>query len=188
MIRCSNPLLALLAATLLLSCSTDIDDYEQNEQPFDIKTYFTGDVIAWGIIQDSTQKVNRRFCVELKGTWNGNNGILAEKFYFKDGEISYRNWQLTKNVDGSYKGTAEDVLGTAIGKHKGFAFQFNYGLSLKVEEDSYQVSMDDWIYQLDEYRAINKTSVSKFGINVAEVTIFFDKEIPLKSCDLFNEN
>jgi hypothetical protein len=175
----------VILSFLITSCSVKLSDYNKIDKSFDIKNYFTGDIVAWGTVQDYNNKVNRRFCVEINGTWQGNSGLLAEKFYFKDGEISYRNWQLTKRSDGSYEGVAEDVIGTAIGKHKGFSFQFKYELLLKVDDDSYQVSMDDWMFQLDEYRVINKTAISKLGVNVANVTIFFDKENTRQTCQGF---
>ena len=181
-------ILTLFTTLILASCSVDLADYPDEKKPFDIKSYFSGDIVAWGMVQDYTNKVNRRFCVEIKGTWQGNKGTLAEKFYFNDGEISYRNWQLTKKDNGSYLGLAEDVVGTAIGRHQGFAFQFNYDLLLKIEDDTYQVSMDDWMYQIDDYRVMNKTTISKFGIDVAEVTLFFDKETPYQTCSSFNDS
>ncbi|MBU2925887.1 DUF3833 domain-containing protein [Colwellia sp. 1_MG-2023] len=171
-----------IIAFFLASCSTALQDYKETEVPFDIKQYFNGNVIAWGTVQDYSQQVTRRFCVEIIGTWEGNKGTLAEKFYFNDGEVSFRNWQLTKQKDGSYRGTAEDVAGIAIGKHQGFAFQFKYDLLLKLDDETYQVSMDDWMYQIDKYRVMNKTSMSKFGIDVAEITLFFDKEFSQKTC------
>jgi len=167
--------LFLLISLFFSGCSVELSDYENTTPTFDIKEYFNGDMIAWGIVQDYSNKVNRHFCVELNGTWRDNKGILAEKFYFSDGEISYRNWQLIKDQDGSYRGEAEDVIGTAIGQHQGFAFQFQYELALKIDQETYQVTMDDWMFQLDQYRVMNKTSISKFGVNVANVTIFFDK-------------
>lgn len=174
---------ASMAAVLLLGCSADLSDYQQPErQPFDIKAYFTGDIAAWGMVQNRNDKVTRRFCVEIKANWQANIGTLAETFYFQDGEVSYRNWQLNKQADGSYTGTAEDVVGTAIGVHQGFAFQLNYQLLLPVADSIYQVSMDDWMYQLDEYRVINKTSISKFGIKLATVTLFFDKQQQYQPC------
>lgn len=175
----------LLISSIILfisSCSMALKDYKTVDKPFDIKEYFNGNVIAWGVVQDYSQEVTRRFCVEIAGTWEGNKGVLAEKFYFNDGEISFRNWQLTKQNDGSYEGTAEDVANIAIGKHQGFAFQFQYDLLLDVNDETYQVNMDDWMYQLDEYRVMNKTSMSKFGIEVAEITLFFDKELPQQTC------
>ena len=180
--KCIKLVLALSTLLFISSCSIALQDYKKTNKSFDIKGYFNGNVIAWGVVQDYSEEVTRRFCVEIQGTWEGNKGVLAEKFYFNDGEISFRNWQLTKQLDGSYQGTAEDVAGIAIGKHKGFAFQFQYELLLKVDDDTYQVTMDDWMYQLDEYRVMNKTSMSKFGIDVAEITLFFDKETPQKTC------
>ena len=178
----------LFTLLILASCSVDLADYQKEKKPFDIKSYFSGDIVAWGMIQDYSNKVNRRFCVEIKGTWEANEGTLAEKFYFNDGEISYRNWQLTKKANGTYPGTAEDVVGTAIGKHQGFAFQFTYDLLLKIDDETYQVSMDDWMYQIDDYRVMNKTTISKLGIDVAEVTLFFDKETPNQTCSSFNNS
>jgi hypothetical protein len=175
-------ILITITTLFITSCSTALQDYKEIESPFDIKDYFNGNVIAWGTVQDYSQEVTRRFCVEILGTWEGNNGVLAEKFYFNDGEISYRNWQLIKQSDGSYQGTAEDVANIAIGKHQGFAFQFEYELLLTMDDDTYQVTMDDWMYQLDQYRVMNKTSMSKFGLEVAEITLFFDKEFPQKTC------
>jgi hypothetical protein len=166
----------------LSSCSVELIDYKKNDKPFELKDYFNGNLVAWGIVQDYSNEVKRRFCVELDGTWDGDTGVLAESFYFTDGEVSYRNWQLSKQTDGSYKGTADDVVGIAIGEHQGFAFQFKYTLSLKVDDETYQVSMDDWMYQIDEYRVMNKTSMSKLGVEVARITLFFDKEPPIKTC------
>ncbi|WP_286267363.1 DUF3833 domain-containing protein [Thalassotalea atypica] len=175
---------AASSSMLLAGCTTDITEYKRQveSQSFDIKTYFSGDLIAYGIVQDYTQKVTRRFCVELNGTWDKSKGILAEKFFFQDGEISYRNWNLTKVSEKHYQGTAEDVEGVAKGRLSGFAFQFTYDLLLAVENDTYSVSMDDWMYQIDEYRVINHTTMSKLGITVAKISIFFDKETPHQQC------
>ena len=176
-------LVTSFASIMLMSCSANINEYESQKRNFDIKQYFDGDIVAWGMVQDRTDKVTRRFCVEIEGTWEGNKGVLAEKFYFKDGEISYRNWTLIKADDGSYTGTAGDVIGTGNAKHSGFAFQLQYNLLLDIDDSQFNVSMNDWMYQLDEYRVINKTAMSKFGINVANITLFFDKQLPVKSCE-----
>lgn len=179
-------ILIVIIATFISSCSTALDDYQETKPLFDIKHYFDGEIIAWGMVQDYSNKVSRRFCVEIVGTWQGNDGVLAETFYFNDGEVSYRNWKLSKKVDGSYEGQAEDVVGTAIGKHQGFAFQFQYELSVVFEDETYQVTMDDWMYQLDEYRVMNKTSMRKLGVKVAEVTLFFDKQTQIQTCPRVN--
>jgi hypothetical protein len=165
-------------------CSSDIEQYNDVPEKFDIKSYFNGPVIAWGMVQDYSNKVTRRFCVEIEGNWQADNGVLAEKFYFDDGEISYRNWQLTKLADGAYQGTAEDVIGLAKGQHRGFAFHWQYSLEVPVDDDVYILQLDDWMYQLDPHRVVNKTAMKKFGFTVADITLFFDKSNPRKKCQL----
>lgn len=96
--------------------------------------------------------------------------------------MSYRTWQLTKLSNDEYTGSAEDVVGIAKGKQSGFAFQWQYQLLVPIDDEPYQFDMDDWMYQIDEYRVFNRTTMNKFGIKAAEVTLFFDKKAPLKKC------
>ncbi|MEW6990997.1 DUF3833 domain-containing protein [Colwelliaceae bacterium 6441] len=164
------------------SCTTHISDYKESQPTFDIKRYFNGEMLAWGMVQDYSNLTTRRFCVELKATWQENIGELAETFYFNDGEISYRTWKLTQLPQGKYSGTAEDVVGVAHGEQSGFAFQWQYQLLVPIDEDIYTFTMDDWMYQIDQERVMNKTSMSKLGVKVAEITLFFDKASNKKTC------
>ncbi|MFT7009190.1 MAG: hypothetical protein ACJAXJ_003738 [Colwellia sp.] len=170
--------------TLVTSCSSEISDYQKTDPKFDIKNYFTGEFIAFGMVQDYSNQVTRRFCVELNGTWNNNQGQLAEVFYFDDGEVSYRTWQLTKQLNDEYTGSAEDVVGIAKGKQSGFAFHWQYELLVPIEGEAYSFDMDDWMYQIDENRVFNRTTMNKFGVKVAEITLFFDKNTPSKQCQI----
>ena len=175
-------IVSVVAVCLLVSCSTGINDYQSTSPKFDLQAYFTGKITARGMLQDYSNKVTRRFCVDIHGSWQGNRGLLKEIFYFDDGEISHRNWHITKMKNGHYSGRADDVVGTAMGSEKGFAFHWNYVLSVPVNGSNYHISMDDWMYRLDEYRLFNKTTMKKFGISVGEVTLFFDKAQPLRNC------
>lgn len=167
---------------LISSCTTNLNDYAQTTPKLNIKQYFNGPLIAWGMVQNHQQKLTRRFCVELTGTWQGDEGVLAETFYFHDGEISYRNWQLTQTKVNHFEGHAEDVVGTAFGQQVGAAFQWQYQLLVPVSDKTYQLTLDDWMYQLDEHRVFNRTKMKKFGVTVAEITLFFDKQNPNKTC------
>jgi hypothetical protein len=103
-------------------------------------------------------------------------------FYFDDGEVSYRTWQLTKLSNNEYTGSAEDVVGIATGKQSGYAFQWQYQLIVPIDEEPYQFSMDDWMYQVNEHRVFNRTTMNKLGIKVADITLFFDKKTSSKKC------
>ena len=175
-----TPLFFLLI--LLSACSSDITDYQETTPKFDIKRYFTGKFVGWGMVQDYSNQVTRRFCVELNGTWKKNQGELAEVFYFDDGEVSGRTWQLTKLSNNEYTGSAEDVAGIATGKQSGYAFHWQYQLIVPIDEVPYQFTMDDWMYQVDEHRVFNRTTRNKLGIKVAEITLFFDKNTLSQKC------
>lgn len=177
------------ALLLLSSCSTRLSDYENQGEALDLKTYFDGPVVAWGMLQDYNEKVTRRFCVEMVGTWKQQDGtdvgVLDEMFYFDDGEVSQRVWTLTRQRGTAYVGSASDVVGEASGESKGFAFQWQYTLEVTVDGSTYEFQLDDWIYQMDEYRLFNRTDMNKFGMTLATITIFFDKEQPLRNCKSF---
>tara|TARA_R110000744_G_scaffold159442_1_gene275574 strand:+ start:571 stop:1122 length:552 start_codon:yes stop_codon:yes gene_type:complete len=167
---------------VLSSCTSQLEDYQGTSPKLDIQQYFSGKAVAWGMVQDYTDNVTRRFCVELDGEWQGDEGLLKEVFYFADGEVSFRNWQLTKLKQGKYHGSAEDVVGKATGQQVGFAFQWQYNLLVPIDGEEIELSLDDWMYQIDEYRVFNRTKMKKFGVTVAEITLFFDKQLPLKTC------
>jgi len=38
------------------------------------------------------------------------------------------------------------------------------------------------MYQIDEYRVFNRTKMKKLGVTLAEITLFFDKQTPGKTC------
>ena len=161
---------------MFFSCKKDISYYQNNTPKIDLRTYLNGKAKAWGILEDRSGKITRRFTVEMETTWSGSSGILKEYFVFDDGEKSERTWKIEYKDDNSFTATAGDVIGFASGKQAGNALQMKYVLDLKVGEKSYHVNLDDWMFQLDEKRIVNKSEIKKFGIVFARLTIFFEKE------------
>lgn len=176
--------ISILAATWLgiSACSSSLDDYQNTSPKFDLKTYFSGDITAWGIVQDISQKTTRRFCVDIIGTWDQNRGTLHETFYFADGEEQIRIWQLEIGADGMVTGTAGDVVGTASGSANGMSFNWKYTLTVPVDGSEYDLHVDDWMFMMDTNRMMNRSYMSKFGVDVAEISIFFDKTPPVRKC------
>jgi len=175
-------LMSLFVLGALTSCSTAISEYDNKNKSFKLEEYFSGYSTAWGTLQDYSGKVTRRFCVDIYSTWQDGVGTLDEKFYFDDGEQSTRIWTI-KNVGAEkYVGTAKDVVGEARGQINGFAFHWQYVLQVPVGGDIVELTMDDWMYQLDQNRLVNKTKMKKFGITVAEVTLFFNNALSGEQC------
>ena len=156
-------------------CSTSIDDYRDTTPTFSLKSYFDGELTAWGIVQDYSGKLTRRFCVDIIATWQGNSGQLHESFYFNDGTRQTRIWNVNIAPDKSVTGTAGDVVGQASGQSQGSAFNWQYNLTVPIDGTEYDFAIDDWMYALDDKRMMNRSYMKKFGVTVAEFSIFFDK-------------
>lgn len=168
----------------VLSCSSSLDDYENTKPEFDISAYFDGEVTAWGIVQDYSNKLTRRFCVDIIGTWQGNKGQLHETFIYNDGEKQIRIWELQIDKDGDVSGSAADVIGNAMGGSKGTAFNWQYTLRVPIDGTEYDLFVDDWMFMMDNKRVMNRSYMKKFGVTVAEISIFFDKTEPVRKCGM----
>ncbi|CNL01130.1 DUF3833 domain-containing protein [Yersinia aldovae] len=167
----------LLAFLLVLSgCSADINDYQYNKPAFDLFGYFSGETRAWGMLQNYQNKQVRRFDVVIQGSVVGDTLTLNEKFVFDDGEHQTRIWRIIRNDDGSYQGTAGDIIGVAHGYTAGNAFNWRYDMEVKTDNGKIKLHFDDWLYRQDETHLFNQTSLRKFGVEVAKVTLFFEKK------------
>ncbi len=172
--------LIIILTMSLFSCSNiKPKDYESNNPKLDIRSYLNGKVKAWGMLEDRSGKVTRRFTVQMEGKWKGNQGTLEEYFTFDDGEKSKRIWRIQFSDDVNFTATADDVIGKAKGSQYGNAMQMKYILDLEVDKKKktkYKVTLDDWMYLLDKNILVNKSTIKKFGITFGKLTIFFQKQ------------
>lgn len=167
---------AVVAAMLLASCAPITPAHYAAEKPvLDLKQYFNGTLDAWGMFQDRSGKVVKRFTVVMRCKWEGNVGTLDEDFTYSDGTTQKRIWTITEVAPGKYTGTADDVIGEAIGTAAGNAFNWKYVLALPVDGKVYNMQMDDWMYLMDDRVMLNRTAMSKFGVELGEVTLSFTK-------------
>jgi hypothetical protein len=168
--------MALSGAALAAGCATPApQDYAAEKPALDLKRYFNGKLIGHGMFSDRSGKVQRRFVVDITGTWNGNEGVLDERFVWSDGKTERRVWRLTDQGNGRWQGRADDVVGVADGRVSGNALQWGYTLRLPVDDKVYEVQFDDWMFLIDERVMLNRAVMSKFGIRLGEVFISFTK-------------
>jgi hypothetical protein len=170
---------ALIATILLTNCSGNNmkpTDFKDQIPRLIIEEYLSGNVKAWGILQNRSGKVTRQFSADLNGKWDGKQLILDEKFNWNDGEVQNRKWTIDKIDEHNYEGTAGDVVGKAKGYSYGPAFKFEYVLLVPVKGKEMKITFDDWIFMQDERVAINRATMTKFGIKVAELTVMFVKD------------
>ena len=168
--------LAALAASALVGCATvDVAQYAAEKPAFDVAAYFNGTIDGWGMVQDRSGKVLRRFYVKIDAGWNGDRGTLDESFDWSDGKKEKRVWAVIRADANHYTGTAGDVVGRATGVSQGNALQWKYALKLPPEQGGWEVDVDDWMYLVDEDTMLNRSVITKFGIRFADITIAFRK-------------
>ncbi len=159
------------------SCTSDmnINNFSNTKPEFNLEKYFTGKTEAWGLFHDRFGNLKRSFKVDITGELTGTELILDERFLYDDGEKDQRIWKIKILGNNMYSGTADDVIGEAIGEAKGNALNWKYKLNLKVKNSEIKVDFDDWMFLQDKGVLINRAEVKKWGINIGVVTITFLK-------------
>ena len=167
----------LLAALMTTGCSPmKPQDFAETAPRFRIEEFFAGQTKAWGLFEDRFGKVRRQFTVDISGEWNGRELVLEEDFRYADGEQDQRTWRIVKKDDNTYEGRAADVVGTASGQAFGNALNWRYELDLKVGDGTWRVKFDDWMFLQPGGVVINRARVTKWGVDIGEVTLFFTKD------------
>ena len=168
----------IILIIFLTGCTNNMKptDFIDQKPRLIIEDFLSGNVKAWGILQNRSGKVTRQFSANLDGKWDGKQLILDEKFNWSDGEVQTRQWKINKIDEHNYEGTAGDVVGIARGFSYGPAFKFEYVLLVPIKGKEIKITFDDWIFKQDERVAINRATMTKFGIKVAELTVMFVKD------------
>ena len=171
-----KPLLALCTLLGLSACGgVEVSHYAQQQPTLDLQRYFNGTIDAYGMFQKPSGEVIKRFHVVIDAHWQGNVGTLDERFTYSDGTTQQRVWSITKTAQDTYSGTASDVVGEAIGESAGNALRWRYVLALPVDDKVYHVNFDDWMFLMDDRVMLNRSSMSKCGFDLGEVTLTFVK-------------
>lgn len=162
---------SLLAIGLAGCAGPRVEDYAKEQPVFDLRSFFDGHLTGRGLFFDRSGHVVKRFVVDMTGHWQGANGTLDEHFKYSDGSLSTRTWQLRDLGQGGYAGQASDVIGEARGHSAGNAFQWRYTLALPVEGRTWHVELDDWMFQVDEHTVLNRSRMSKLGLDLGELVL-----------------
>jgi len=174
--RISGRAAVLIMAAGLSACSgPQIEDYTSNGPELRIDDYFLGHTRGWGMVQDYSGEVTRRFVVDVIGSMQGNQLILEEDFVYANGETQNRRWTFSPAGDRQWIGRAADVTGEATAATRGNALRMNYVLQVPIDDSTWEFSMDDWMYLQPDGRILNRTSMRKLGLEAASITLAFQR-------------
>jgi hypothetical protein len=171
-------LLVLGALVLLTGCvgKPRLEDPRLSARDFELQEFFEGRVTAKGQFQDIFGTVRRRFDVEIEGTWDGEVLRLVEDFIYEDGSTEQRVWTLRQTGPETWEGTAPGVIGVAKGEERGDTFNWKYEIDLPVPDGTLRVTFDDWMWDLGDGRVLNRAYMKRFGLDIGEVLIAFEKQ------------
>lgn len=165
--------LPLVPACLALAAcaSVEVGDYAGNAPAMVPQAFFSGTLVAEGVVKNRGGRVIRRFTADIDASWRDGVGTLEEDFVFDDGERDRRVWTLRPHPDGGFIGTAGDVVGEGRASVAGNAMFLDYVLRLPWRDGTIDVGVDDRMYLVSEDVLINESTLSKFGFRVGEILL-----------------
>ena len=180
-------LVLMVSAFFLASCGTMTNNFFEDSAPeLVLEEFFKGETRAWGVFEDRFGNLRAQFTVDIKGTWKDETLTLEEDFVYASGRKDRRVWAISKQPDGRYEGRAEDVIGVATGRAAGNAFNWSYVMDLPVGSRTFRVRFNDWLWLQEGGVLINRARVTKFGVEIGQISIFFlkgDNQVELSAAN-----
>jgi len=165
--------LLLLFALALSGCSKPlaVDHFAGTAPEFDAVAFWTGHHRSWGVLENRGGAPTDTVVTDCVGTPNPDGSLhMAQTLTLGDGTITHRDWHLWRTGPHSFSATANDMVGEAHGTAAGRVFHWRWVLALSPGNPLKNVVMDQWMYLYDGGTMMNRTTISKLGIVLAEVS------------------
>jgi hypothetical protein len=144
-------------------------DFAGQAPAFDLRHHLNGPILCEGVIYGPTGRVSARFVADMHASWDGNRGVMTERFRYDSGAVQDREWTLVLGNDGVIRATAPDVVGEGAGRASGPAVEMRYRIRLDRAAGGHVLDVTDWMYLTENGTIINRSQFRKFGITVAEL-------------------
>lgn len=142
---------------------------------FNLTNFLEGRTRAWGIFEDRFGRVRQRFIVEMNGYWSDRMFRLHEKFIYGDGREETRTWQVRPGSNDTFTATCPDCVGQATGVAEAGEINMSYVFRLDLKGRKLHVRFADRLIRIDSRRAVNRAVMSKWGIRLGELSLFFER-------------
>lgn len=163
--------LCLVIALASACSSVTVEQYRDYQPTLQPELFFDGYLTAHGVIKNRGGHVIRTFNANIDASWDNGIGTLVEDFIFDDGEAQQRIWTLRPTGEGSYSGTAGDVLGSGELRLAGNSLFLDYVLRIPYGDSTVDVRVDDRMYLVSPDVLINESSMTKFGVRVGSIDL-----------------
>jgi hypothetical protein len=154
----------------------DMTPLSKPEPPlFELTAFLEGRTRAWGVFEDRYGRVRRRVAVEMHGRWQDDTFVLDERFEYDGDAVETRTWRIVPIGAGRFRATCPDCVGDAMGECTTDGVRMSYRFRLKLESREIVVTFDDRLYRVSDTMAVNRATMSKWGVKLGELSLFFQR-------------
>jgi hypothetical protein len=162
---------------VLAGCSAPlpIERFSQSDPAFDPVRFWTGHVRSWGVVENRSGQPVDIVETDCIGNPDGLDGLRMTQLLIYGDSRRVREWRMRRLGDGRYEAAASDMVGAGIGSASGRAFHWSWILATKPGDSLFDVTLEQWMYLQSSGTLMVRTTVTKLGIILAEVTEQFER-------------
>lgn len=152
-------------------------DFARGQPRLEPEKFFASHTRSWGVLETRNGAPTQTFTTETWGRMEGGTLRMEQDLAFAGGKRQHRSWRLRRLDAHRYEATANDVIGVARGEASGNVFRWSFDLELSPGNPLTRVRLTQWMYlQPDGRTLVNRDTIRKAGIVVAQITEQFHKE------------
>ncbi len=164
---------ACAAACLLAGCDHKAQPPSLGaaEPAFDPIAFFDGHIRSWGVVENRSGAPTGWVVTDCEGYTDGPDQLrMVQHLSFQHDQAQTRIWTLRRSGPQRYEATANDMIGSAIGEAAGRTFHWKWVLAKSPGSRPFSVTMEQWMFRLDDGSVMIRSTISKLGIIIAEVS------------------
>ena len=161
-----------LAAGLVSACAAEpVRTRAAAEPGFNPIAFFDGHTRSRGVIEDRSGAPTGPIVTDSVAYQDAAGRLhMAQTLMSPGGTAQRRDWVLWRTGPDTFDATANDMDGTARGESTGRMFHWTRVWARSPGDPLMNVTINQWMYRMDDGSVIIRTAVSKLGFIVAEVT------------------
>jgi hypothetical protein len=165
----SRYLLAAGCTVAMGGCASQPLALFQNGRPrLEPEKYFAGYTHSWGLFETRSGAPRELLATETSGRLEGGVLRFEQNLTFGSGKKMHRSWLIVRTDANHYTATGTGISGNA--------FHLDFTLDAVPGNPLDHVHMSQWMYlQSDGVTLINRDTLTKAGVIVAEITECFEK-------------
>jgi len=165
------PAVALCAALAGCGKPMTVARFAGTAPAFDPLVYWTGHTHSWGVVENRSGAPSEIVQTDCVGEAEGADGLhMRQTLTEGDGTVTHRDWHLRRVSPGHFTATANDMVGTAEGVAAGRVFHWTWVWATRPGNALFNVTMSQWMYAMADGTMMNRTTVSKLGVILAEIS------------------